>query len=375
GWARPAGRRPAARRRAPGPPRTRCARWRRSTAPRSPSPRVGARPGARPRAGGCRPAAAPAAPRDGSGSRPRRGRAGAIRRRGRRRSRCWRCRDRSPGRSSRHTFSVRARTPPALWGLPRAGRRRAAVRSLSITAPAAQPAARSDVLADVIRLARSSLCTGGRGALVALLCLSACALLAASLLAGTARAARSRAPALAPNDAVIDGPSADIQALNGMSVSRDGGGALVYTKAVAGVAHVFVSRLSGGVFQAPVQADAGLPGPSSRPVIAAGQNGLLLVAFSNGGSIYVAQAPSAASPLSPPAALAIYATNPSLSLNVFGKAYLAYTDAGGAGGGDVRVAYYFQGRWTQVPGSLDATPTDAAGTATGRPDVVASGDG
>jgi hypothetical protein len=199
--------------------------------------------------------------------------------------------------------------------------------------------------------------------------------LAVSPLAGTAHAARSRAPALAPNDAVIDGPSADIQALNGMSVSRDGGGALVYTKAVAGVAHVFVSRLSGGVFQAPVQADAGLPGPSSRPVIAAGQNGLLLVAFSNGGSIYVAQAPSAASPLSPPAALAIDATNPSLSLNVFGKAYLAYTDAGGAGGGDVRVAYYFQGQWTQVPGSLDATPTDAAGTGTGRPDVVASGDG
>jgi hypothetical protein len=241
--------------------------------------------------------------------------------------------------------------------------------------PAAQPAASSAVLADVIRLARSPLCTGAwRRALVAL-CLFACALAAAGALARPAHAARSRAPALAPNDTVVDGPSPDIQALNGLSIARDGGGALVYTKAVAGVAHVFLSRLSAGTFQAPVQVDTGLAGPSSQPVVAAGQNGVVLVAFINGGTVYVAQALSAASPLSAPSALATGAANPSLSLNVFGKAYLAYTDAGGAGGGDVRVAYYFQGRWTPVAGALDATASDAAGTGTGRPDIVASGDG
>jgi hypothetical protein len=241
--------------------------------------------------------------------------------------------------------------------------------------PTAQPAASSDVVADVIRLPVSPLCTGAwRRALVAL-CLWACALAATAALAGPAHAARSRAPALAPNDAVIDGPSPDIRALNGLSMSRDGGGALVYTKAVAGVAHVFVSRLSGGAFQSPVQVDAGLAGPSSQPVVAAGQNGLVLVAFTNGGTVYVSQATSTVSPFSAPSALATDAANPSLSLNLFGKAYLAYTDAGGAGGGDVRVAYYLRGQWTLVAGALDATPSDAAGVGTGRPYAVAGGDG
>jgi hypothetical protein len=223
-------------------------------------------------------------------------------------------------------------------------------------------------------LAHTPLCTGAwRRALVAL-CLSACALAVTVALAGPARAARSRAPALAPQDTVVDGPSPDIRALNGLSVARDGGGALVYTKAVGGVAHVFVSRLSAGVFTAPVQADAGLAGPSSQPVVAATQNGLVLVAFVNGGTLYVAQALSGASPFGAPVALAAGATNPSLSLNLLGKAYLAYTDVGG-GGADVRVAYYVDGQWTPVAGALDATPSDAAGTGAGRPDAVACGDG
>jgi hypothetical protein len=174
---------------------------------------------------------------------------------------------------------------------------------------------------------------------------------------------------------VIDGPSSDITALNGLSLSRDGGGALVYTKAVGGVAHVFLSRLTSGVFQAPVQVDGGLDGPSSQPVVAAGQNGLILVAFENGGVLYVAQASSADSPLSAPVALITGAANPSLSVNNFGKGYLAFTVSGGAGGGNVRAAYYFQGQWAIEPDPLDASPGDGAGTGTGRPDVVACGDG
>ena len=222
--------------------------------------------------------------------------------------------------------------------------------------------------------ARSSLCTGGRRALLAL-CLPACALGAAGALAGPARAARSRSPALAPENTVIDGPSSDITSLNGLSLSRDGGGALVYTKTVAGVTHVFLSRLTGGAFQAPVQVDAGLAGPSTQPVVAAGQNGLVLVAFVNGGVLYVAQAPSAASPVGAATALVSNAANPSLSLNNFGKAYLAFTDIGGGGAGDVRAAYYFQGQWAVESTPLDAQPGDSAGTGTGRPDVVACGDG
>ncbi|MGH2894533.1 MAG: hypothetical protein ACRDPM_14905 [Solirubrobacteraceae bacterium] len=180
---------------------------------------------------------------------------------------------------------------------------------------------------------------------------------------------------LAPANTVIDGPSADIVSLNALSVARDGGGALLYTKTVGAVDHVFLARLAGGAFQAPVQVDAGLAGPSSQPVVAAGQNGLVLVAFVNSGTLYVAQAPSAASPLSAPAALASGAANPSISLTTFGKAYLAFTATAGAGGGDVRAAYYFQEHWAIESSPLDANAADAAGVGADRPDVAACGDG
>jgi hypothetical protein len=111
------------------------------------------------------------------------------------------------------------------------------------------------------------------------------ALAAAATSPIAAHAARARSPIQAPNDALIDGPSTDIQSLNGMSMARDGTGALVYLKDVLGVPHVFVSRLTGGVFAPAVQADAGLIGASSQPVIASGQGGLLLVAFINGGTL------------------------------------------------------------------------------------------
>ncbi|HEY1568776.1 MAG TPA: hypothetical protein VGF68_17230 [Solirubrobacteraceae bacterium] len=208
-----------------------------------------------------------------------------------------------------------------------------------------------------------------------MLYLCAGVLAAAAVLAGPAGAARSRAPALAPANTVVDGPSASIRSLDGLAVARDGGGGLVYTKAVGGVAHVFLSRLAGGAFGAPVQVDPGLVGPSSQPVVAAGQNGLVLVAFINAGTLYVAQAPSGASALGAPAALFTGAANPSISMSNFGKAYLAFTNTAGAGGGDVRSAYYFQGQWALESSPLDATAADAAGIGTGRPDVAASGDG
>ena len=118
-----------------------------------------------------------------------------------------------------------------------------------------------------------------------------------------AGASRPHQPTLAPANTVVDGPSPDIRSLNGLAIARDGGGALVYTKTVGAVAHVFLSRLTAGAFQPPVQVDAGLAGPSSQPVVAAAQNGLVLVAFINGATLYVAQATSATSPLSAPAAL------------------------------------------------------------------------
>ncbi|MGA2011673.1 MAG: hypothetical protein ABSH51_14260, partial [Solirubrobacteraceae bacterium] len=190
-----------------------------------------------------------------------------------------------------------------------------------------------------------------------------------------ARAAAPRSPTLAPANTVIDGPGTGVLDLDGMSIARDGTGGLVYRKAVAGVAHVFVSRLLNGSFQTPVQVDVGLAGASTQPVIAAGNGGLLIVAFINAGQLDVASWSAAGAAQGPPTALFAGAANPSLSISNFGKAYLAFTATAGAGGGDVRVAYYDAGQWALESSPMDANPADAAGVGGGRPQVVAAGDG
>jgi hypothetical protein len=204
--------------------------------------------------------------------------------------------------------------------------------------------------------------------------LLALGLLAGLVAAGGATAATRRTPTLSPTNVVVDGPSADITSLNGLSVARDGAGALVYVRNVGGVSHVFVSRLLGGSFQPPQQVDAGLSAASSQPVIAAGQGGLLLVSFVNQGNVYVAQATGTQSPIAAPALLFAGALNPSLSLSPSGKAYLAFT-AVGAANDQVRTAFYSSGQWSLEPDPLNADPSAAAGMGGGRPSVVCAGDG
>jgi hypothetical protein len=181
-------------------------------------------------------------------------------------------------------------------------------------------------------------------------------------------------PVLAPANTVVDGPSAAITGLSGISVARDGTGGLVYVKDVLGVGHVFLSRLLNGAFQAPQQVDAGLGGPSSQPVIAAGRGGLLLIAFINAGQLYVASVANAITPLGPPSLIYSGAANPAISITTTSKAYLAFTSVG-AGGDDVRVAYYVGGQWSLVSSPLDAVPGDNAGSGSGRPAVAAANDG
>ena len=196
-----------------------------------------------------------------------------------------------------------------------------------------------------------------------------------SLWTAGADAAKPRSPTLAPNDTVIDGPTSGIDSLDGLSIARDGNGGLVYTKSVAGIPHVFVSRLVNGAYQAPVEADGGLLGASTHPVIAAGQDGMLVVAFINGGQLYVASAASVSAPLSTPVVLYGAAANPSISISNFGKTYVAFTATDGAGGGDVRAAYAYDGQWALEPTPLDDNPADAAGVGPGRPQVATAGDG
>ncbi|MGA2926367.1 MAG: hypothetical protein ABSG43_10300 [Solirubrobacteraceae bacterium] len=186
-------------------------------------------------------------------------------------------------------------------------------------------------------------------------------------------AAQPQAPGLAPN-VVIDGPSPDIVALDGLSIARDGTGGIVYLKDIAGVAHVFASPLAGGSFQPPEQIDTAFSGPSSQPVIAAGNGGVLLIGFINGGSLWVVDRAGSAQPFLPAIELSGAASNPAISITNFGKAYLAFATAV-PGGSDVRAAYYDQGTWALEPTPLNDVAGDDAGTGAGRPAVAAAGDG
>ena len=207
-----------------------------------------------------------------------------------------------------------------------------------------------------------------RGPVAALAVVLLCAG-AGAVVPGTALAQPSPAP-----PTVIDGPSAAITGLTGLSIARDGTGGLVYTKTIAGVPHVFVSALVGGQFQPAVQVDGALAGPSSQPVIAAGNGGVLLIGFINGGQLDVVDRASNTAPFGAPDALAAGASNPSLEMTNFGKAYLAFTFADGAGH-DVRAAYYYNGAWSLEGAALNDTPADDAGTGSGAPAVAAAGDG
>ncbi len=189
-----------------------------------------------------------------------------------------------------------------------------------------------------------------------------------------ARAAGRRTPTLAPSNTVIDGPSAGIVSLDGLSVARDGTGGLVYLKDVNGVSHVFVSVLAGGRFQAPVQVDQGLAGPSTQPVIAAGNGGLEMVAFINGGVLYVTQEPATGAAWQAPMPLFSGAANPSLSMSNFGKVYLAFT-AVSSSHDTVRAAYYYNGVWGLESSPLNANPAASAGAGDDAPQVATAGDG
>ncbi len=188
-----------------------------------------------------------------------------------------------------------------------------------------------------------------------------------------ASAQPSGPPTLGP-PTTVDGPNGAIVSLNGMSIARDGTGGLVYLDYIGGQQHVVVSRLVGGQFKSPQQVDTTLGSGSSQPVIAAGNKGLLLIAFINSGSLYVVSRASSTAPFIQPHLLATGASNPAIQANNFGKAYLAFT-VGGGGGSDVRSAYYDSGRWSVESAPLDARLNDGAGAGLGRPRVATAGDG
>lgn len=212
-------------------------------------------------------------------------------------------------------------------------------------------------------------------------CVVALATCAVALAGATATPSRARqtagpGPTFTGVD-VVDGPSSKILSLGGLSIARDGTGGLVYLKDnPSGIAHVFVSRLSAGAFEAPEQVDADLPAASSQPVIAAGNGGVLLIAFINRNCLYMVQSASSTAAYASPHLLFQGAINPSLEMTNFGKAYLAFTaQKPNSGGDNVRTAFYYLGKWRLEHPPLNATPNDNAGTGNGAPKVAAAGDG
>lgn len=161
-----------------------------------------------------------------------------------------------------------------------------------------------------------------------------------------------------------------------MSIARDGSGGAVFLADVSGTEHVFVSRLVGGVFQTPQQVDGGLGGASSQPVIAAGNGGVLLVAYINSGDLYETQVPGPSAPWSTPLMMQAGAEYPGLQLSNWGKAYLTFTAILGSNRYDVEAEYYASGTWQPVSAPLNVTPADGAGSTAGtRPAVATAGDG
>jgi hypothetical protein len=175
----------------------------------------------------------------------------------------------------------------------------------------------------------------------------------------------------------IDGPNADVQRLGDLDLARDGTGALTYVKKIGGVDHVFLSRLDGGAWQAPEQIDAGFPGPSSQPVVAAGDGGSLVLAFVSGGSLYTMIKPGSGQGYTAPQLIASAAINPSIDLSINDVAYVSFTTTAGGGGGDVAVARKDRRAtgFTVIPASLDIDPGRAAGLAGGRSKVAVAADG
>jgi hypothetical protein len=181
---------------------------------------------------------------------------------------------------------------------------------------------------------------------------------------------------------VVDGPSAGIVEVDGLDLSMDGTGGVVYIRQDNGVNHVFVSQFFQGQFGPPQRVDPGLDGPSSSARIAASEDGRLAVVFVNGGSLYAVVASDKTQPFTQPAMVAqgsqgAQIINPTLDMSVHGAAYVVYVTTPGSGGGDIHVARLADTgqSFSVFPGTLDQDANHQAGTGNGRPSVAVAADG
>jgi hypothetical protein len=169
-----------------------------------------------------------------------------------------------------------------------------------------------------------------------------------------------------------DGPSADIVALGGVTLSRDSDGQVVYLKRDAGANHVFVSFLAAGSPRQPRRLDTGQATSSSQPRVSSSAGGRAVAVWVNDGSLWASVRPNGASDWGAPEALyAVTPTgadvaNPSLSMGPSGAAYVAFEVAG-----DLRVARLAGTAWNLIDTPLDIDPAQTASDV----DIATSADG
>ncbi|MGA2471287.1 MAG: hypothetical protein ABSG64_11425 [Solirubrobacteraceae bacterium] len=175
----------------------------------------------------------------------------------------------------------------------------------------------------------------------------------------------------------IDGPNANIEAVGGVALARDGTGGIVYTELVGGVSHVFVSTLAVGVWSPPTELDPSVTTPDSQPVIAASDGGRLAVVWISGGELFGAVQAGGTTSWTAPQLIAPATDDPAIAMSIHGTAYVAYV-APDAGGSDIDVARLDLYSTTFVPlaGALNASPaSDAGGGPDEQPSIAVAADG
>jgi hypothetical protein len=169
--------------------------------------------------------------------------------------------------------------------------------------------------------------------------------------------------------APVDGPSADItpNSVVQADVAPDGTAAIAYLKGAT--PHVWVSRLVGGAWSAPEQAES-LPVASSNPRIAVANGGKVVVTFANGGNVQAVIKPSAGAPFGTPANIGTGGSYGEIDLAPNGSGYVAIK------AGNVLTASRLEGTtFTPVTGDLNNNPLQEAGGSDREAKVATRSDG
>jgi len=193
--------------------------------------------------------------------------------------------------------------------------------------------------------------------------------LAWALAWATAPAARAAEAFAAP--VTIDGPSADVVALGGVALAQDGGGAVVYTKLVGGVAHVFASLESSGDWGAPIQLDAAVAAAAATPAVAVSDGGRVAVVWIAGGELYGTVEAAGTEAFTPPQAIAPASGTPALGMGISGTAYVAYL-GGAVNVIDVARLDRTTTAFSVLPGPMSADPIALASGGAGPVITVAA---